>query len=141
MQLSLAEDLEDFVKGLWWQESTCQCRRLVEDTGSISGSRRSPGEGNGNPLQDSCLGNLMDRGAWHATVHGVAKESDMTEQTCKEWKNFFVSLNIWVYCEIIFIFYRFFYLVSGTSKAFLQQISVNIRVILLLYWYCIFTNL
>ena len=37
---------------------------------------RSPGEGNGNPLQDSCLGNLMDRGAWR--VHGVTKESDMT---------------------------------------------------------------
>ena len=39
----------------------------------------SPGEGNGNPLQHSCLGNLMDRGAWQATVHGVAKESDTTD--------------------------------------------------------------
>ena len=38
----------------------------------------SPGGGNGNPLQYSCLGNLMDRGAWRATVHVVAKESDMT---------------------------------------------------------------
>ena len=38
-------------------------------------SGRSPGEGNGNPLQYSCLGNLLDRGAWRATVHGVAKES------------------------------------------------------------------
>ena len=38
----------------------------------------SPGEGNGNPLQDSCLGNLMDRGTSQATVHGVRKESDMT---------------------------------------------------------------
>ena len=56
----------------------------MEDPGSISGSRRSPGEGNGSPLQYSCLGNLMDRGAWHAIVHGVAKESDMTEQACKE---------------------------------------------------------
>ena len=43
------------------------------DMGSIPGSGRSPGEGNGNPLQDSCLGNPMDRGAWWATVHGVAK--------------------------------------------------------------------
>ena len=41
------------------------------DVGSIPGSGRSPGEGNGNPLQYSCLGNPMDRGTWWATVHGV----------------------------------------------------------------------
>ena len=40
---------------------------------SISGLGRSPGEGNGNPLQYSCLENSMDRGAWQSTVHGVAK--------------------------------------------------------------------
>ena len=45
----------------------------VGDLGPIPGSGRSPGEGNGNPLQYSCLGNPMDRGAWWATVHGVAK--------------------------------------------------------------------
>ena len=43
------------------------------DPGSISGSGRSPGEGNVNPLQYSCLVNSMDRGAWWATVHGVTK--------------------------------------------------------------------
>ena len=43
------------------------------DLDSIPGSGRSPGEGNGNPLQYSCLENSMDRGAWWATVHGVAK--------------------------------------------------------------------
>ena len=43
------------------------------DLGSIPGSGRSTGEGNGNPLQYSCLGNLKDRGAWQATGHGVAK--------------------------------------------------------------------
>ena len=43
----------------------------VVDPGSISGLGRSPGEGNGNPLQDYCLENPMDRGAWQATVHGV----------------------------------------------------------------------
>ena len=43
------------------------------DPGSIPGSGRSPGEGNGNPLQYSCLENPMDGGAWLATVHGVAK--------------------------------------------------------------------
>ena len=45
----------------------------VEDIGLISGSGRSSGGGNGNPLQYSCLENLMDRGAWGTTVHGVAK--------------------------------------------------------------------
>ena len=45
----------------------------VRDSGSIPGSGRSPGEGNGNSLQYSCLENSMDGGAWWATVHGVAK--------------------------------------------------------------------
>ena len=45
----------------------------VRDPGSIPGSGRSPGEGNGNPLQYSCLENSMERGAWWATVYGVAK--------------------------------------------------------------------
>ena len=46
------------------------------DPGSIPGWGRSPGEGKGNPLQYSCLGNPMDRGAWQASVPGVAKGSD-----------------------------------------------------------------
>ena len=45
----------------------------VGDSGSITGSGRSPEEGNGSPLQYSCLGNAMDRGAWWAIVHGVTK--------------------------------------------------------------------
>ena len=48
--------------------------------GSIPGSGRYPGEGNGNPLQYSCLGNPLNRGAWVATIHGSRKESDMTWQ-------------------------------------------------------------
>ena len=47
----------------------------IRDVGSIPESERSPGERNGNPLQYSCLENLMDRGAWRATVHGLT-ESD-----------------------------------------------------------------
>ena len=45
----------------------------ARDLGSIPGSGRSPGEGNVNPLQYSCLGSLMERGAWWATVHGVTR--------------------------------------------------------------------
>ena len=45
----------------------------IRHEGSIPGLGRSPGEGNGNPLQYSCLENPMDRGAWRATVHGVAQ--------------------------------------------------------------------
>ena len=58
------------------------------DTGSVPGSGRSPGKGNGNPLQYSCLGNPIDRGAWQATVLGVAKSqtrlSDLTITTTVE---------------------------------------------------------
>ena len=49
------------------------------DSGSIPESGRSPGEGNGYPLQDSGLGNPVDRGSWQATVHRFVKESDTTE--------------------------------------------------------------
>ena len=50
------------------------------DVGSVPGSGRSPGEENVNPLQYSCLGNPMDRGAWQTTVHGIAKELDSWTQ-------------------------------------------------------------
>ena len=51
------------------KESACSMR----DLGSIPGLERSPGGGHGNPLQYFCLENLMDRGAWQATVHGVSR--------------------------------------------------------------------
>ena len=51
------------------KESACN----AGDPGSIPGSGTSPGEGNGNPLQHSCLENSMDRGAWWTTVHGVTR--------------------------------------------------------------------
>ena len=60
----------------------------IRDAGSIPGSGMYPGGGHGNPLQYSCLENPMDREAWWATVHGVAKESDITEATqqCTTYK-------------------------------------------------------
>ena len=63
----------------WWlsgKESACN----TGDADSIPGSGRSPGKRNDNPLWCSCLGNPMDRGAWQATVHGVTKELDVTQQ-------------------------------------------------------------
>ena len=48
----------------------------AEEVGSVPGSGRSPRGGHGNPLQYTCLGNPMDRGAWWAAVHGIAKELD-----------------------------------------------------------------
>ena len=56
------------------------------DLGSSPGLGRSPGKGNGNPLQYSCLENPKDRGAWQATVYGVAR--DMTEQLSTHWLDF-----------------------------------------------------
>ena len=52
----------------------------ARDSGSILGSGISPGEGNGNPIQCSCLENPLDRGTWWATVHGLTKESNMTQR-------------------------------------------------------------
>ena len=60
----------------WWlsgKEPACN----AGDPGSVPGSGRSPGEGNGSPLQYSCLENSMDRGACRAAVHGVAKSQTL----------------------------------------------------------------
>ena len=80
------------------KESSCN----AGDLGLIPGLGRSPAEGNSYPLQYSCLGNSMNRGAWKATVHGVTKSCDMTESLSlsqdslplnvnKSRKNHFVS--------------------------------------------------
>ena len=70
------------------------------DAGSIPGSGKSPGEGNGNPLQYSCLGNPMDREAWRATVHGVAKSQTRLKQLSTHawggkrfWPRFYQKCN------------------------------------------------
>ena len=73
----------------------------IGDAGSIPGSRRSPGVGNGNPLQYSCLENPVDRAAWWATIHGVAKSQTQLEQLST-----FLHVDLWtghkrrVHCSI-----------------------------------------
>ena len=70
----------------WWfssKEAACN----AEEAGLIPGMGRSPGEGNGNPLQYSSLGNPMDRGAWRATVHRVAKKLDAHTHTHTHHEN------------------------------------------------------
>ena len=75
----VTSDLGPWRMGRIWQavclvgSDSKESARSAGDLGLIPGSRRSPEEGNGNPLQYSCLENSMDRGAWWVTVHGVAK--------------------------------------------------------------------
>ena len=95
------------------------------DAGSIPGSGRSPGVGDGNPLQLSCLGNLMDRGALWATVHEVAKSWT--------WLRYWVCthiLKVLVCCLLyilqvysprlscLFLFYLYFFMFANTSNRF-----------------------
>ena len=89
-------------------ESSC----TVGDLGWISGLGRSPGGGNGNPLQSSCLGNPVDRGAWQVTVHGVA-ELDTTEplSTAQKGLSFMAfgehipAFQLGIYLEVEFLSY------------------------------------
>ena len=74
-----------FPDGSAGKESTCNAGD-TGDTGLISGSGRSPGEGDGNPLQYSCLGNPIDRGAWQATVQRVAKNKQLNKKAWGERK-------------------------------------------------------
>ena len=90
-----------FLSDLVDEESSCN----RGDWGLIPGSGRSPGEGNGNPLQYSCLENCMDRGAWWATLHGITKS----------WT--------WPYNFFVLFSYRknFDYLLMYHSVRFLKQ--------------------
>ena len=99
---------ESYTGGSEVEASACN----AGDLGSIPGSGRPPGEGNGNPLQYSCLENPMDGGAWWATVHGVAESqtrlSNLTNflhwalylhtlnHTC--WQPYSCVLSMWHYC-------------------------------------------
>ena len=82
----VSNEKSNYLNGEITQTGLPQCCSGKESAGNaghmglIPGWQRSPGEGNGNLLQDSCLKNTMDRGTCWAIVHGVTKESDMTEQ-------------------------------------------------------------
>ena len=69
----------------------------AEDMGLIPGLGGSPGEGNGYPVQYSCLGNPMDRGAWRAIVHGVAEESELNMILQLKQKQHHRSIYLYVY--------------------------------------------
>ena len=114
------------------KEATCQAR----DTGSTHGLRRSSGEGNGNLLQYSWLGNPMDRGSWQATVHGVT-ESDTTQ-----WLNNSSSPLSWAFLPCIrqnkeklwtkIILMRFYNLIRTTyiQKTLIMVCKSNFRKII-----------
>ena len=90
-------------RSLSGKETACQ----AGDVGLIAGSGRSPGEGNGNPLQYSCLENPMDRGAWQATVPGVTKSQTQTQglstHICSVFNNS-LTLEYILYISIIAFF-------------------------------------
>ena len=81
----------------------------IRDEGSAHEKGTSPGRGNGNPLQHSCLENPLDRGTWQATVHGVAKRHNSSDLTCTQVMNkprhLLDAINI--IFNIIFIFINF----------------------------------
>ena len=81
----------------------------VGDLGSIPGSGRSPGEGNGNPLQYSCLENPMDGGAWWATVHRVVKSRTRLSDFTFTFTYCCVSVSQRTHCFfVIFLFFCLF---------------------------------
>ena len=72
----------------------------ARNAGLIPGSGRSPGEGDGNPLQYSCLENAMDRGAWWTVEHGISKESDTTEGLNNNNMNIIIIILLYYYSNI-----------------------------------------
>ena len=97
------------------------------DPGSIPGSGRSPGEGNGNLLQHSCLEKPMDRGAWQATVHGVAKVGHnlATKPPPPPDIDRYKDTDI---------FYWFCLLVLGAEKSKVKVLTILVSVLLACRW-------
>ena len=84
----------------------------VGDVGSIPGLGRNPGEGNDNPLQYSCLGNPVDRGAWQAIVHGVKRDKSWQLNNKREEKNTFPKCFLPSLCHDFFFFFAMTYFIE-----------------------------
>ena len=126
VQRELFELTKTLIGLSWWfsgKEFACN----TGDLSSIPGSGRSPGEANGNPLQYSCLGNSMDRGAWWATVHAVT-ESDTTEVT---WHTqcMYVNSNLPVHptlpCACLHVHSLCLHLYSCPANRFISTIFLD----------------
>ena len=115
----------------------------ARDAGSFPGSGRSPGKGNGNWLQYSCLGNPMDRGTWQATVHGVAKSwtqlSDFTLSKQDFWIEM-VRVDILTLFLMLWKHFQFFNIKNDVSCRFCTNIFYRLRMLpsvcSLLRFYC-----
>ena len=103
--LNILQDVA--IEGNWVTQMVKASACNAGDPGLIPGWGRSSGEGNGNPLQYSCLENSTDGGAWWATVHGVAKGRTRLSHFPERGKRYMGSLSIMFYrCEIEFHFKR-----------------------------------
>ena len=101
------------------KESTCNAGD-TGDAGSIPGSGRSPGGGNGNPLQYSCLKNLTHRGVWQARIHGVAKSRTQLSthalfQTCMKFFIMLIEGHTYTHIRVCVCIYLYFYLMLVTG--------------------------
>ena len=119
-------------EGVSWAQSACN----AGDLGSISGLGRSPGEGNGHPLQYSCLENPMDWRAWWATVHRVSKESDKTERLhfhLTKFLSFLVcSFTHWANKKKK----KFFFKIFGVWTIFLKSLPNSLPYCFYIVLYC-----
>ena len=104
--------------------------RKAGDLGLIPGLRRFPGEGNGSPLQYPCLENLMDRGAWQATVHGVTKIHTILSQ---------MSLKVSSFLFILFSLFRTASVISTILSPTSVTRSIYLSLHLFLRLWMIFT--